>query len=145
MKRVARQVYRDAGLLSGYDHVHAQVGRGRVDARATADTFAEPVGDGVFDAHGGELGVAQRVVDARSVDSDGAIDAHVVLPRDLAHTLVERVGALCAHGPEREQDARCEPRPQQHAVRMHQRAREEHSPTLRTHARHAKAAQLIGK
>ncbi len=145
VERIARQVDRDAGLLAGDDHVHAQVGRGRVDARPTADALAEPVGDGVFDAHGGELGVAQRLVDARGVDGDGAVGTHVVLPRDLAHALVERVGALRAHGPEREQDARCEPRPQQHAVRMHQRAREQHSPTLRTHAGHAQAAQLIGE
>ena len=88
----ARQVDRDDGLVGAHHHVDEQVGLGGVDVGAAAGEVGEPVGDRVFDAHRGELRVAQRVVDAGRVDRDRAVGADVVLPRQRSDGLVELIG-----------------------------------------------------
>ncbi len=107
--------------------------------------FGEPIGDRVFDAHRGELRVAQRVVDAGRIDRDGAVGADVVLPRQRADRVVELIGGRRGNASEREQHARGDARPQQRAVAALERTGERDAGGQRAHAANPRRAQLIAE
>ena len=109
MERSAGGVQADCGPVVVDVEVEPDIGIPRVDGGALTLPGAEIVDDGVLQAQGGELGMADMAVGDGGENSEGTRRRQKILPGNLLGLLVKVSVGMAVEGQKRGEDAGRQP------------------------------------
>ena len=107
-----------------------------------APDLANLVADAILDALRREMRVAELLVRAAGEHGDLRVFCKDLVPRQLTDVAVQIIGVFAAHASDKQQDARCQARPQQGPVRAFLVRIERHAAAQRTRLLDAERFQL---